>query len=114
MDAAANKQVQVEKLEAEYKTKLNAKITMQLDHEAKIIEKLRVCRVFFRSHVCVSLPWLMVLQSYRSGLGTITQRPLWLVLTIIAVVFATVLASYLFRKSRYGTKQFTVRYNAER
>ena len=113
-DAAAKQQVQVERLEAEYETKLTARITKSLEREARLIRALKAgayLAVPTFSFVYLGLWYFKVT---TAGLGMITQRPLWLVLTIIAGAFITVFGYYLFRNSGYGSEEYNARERIEK
>jgi energy-coupling factor transporter ATP-binding protein EcfA2 len=107
-DAGSGQQVQVEKLEAEYESKLTTRITRSLQREARTIKALRTSAYVLPIYSLVYLA-LWYFKVTKAGLWVITQRPAWLVPSILGGAFIAAFVYYRFRKSRYDSEEYFAR-----
>ena len=112
-ESAASNQVQVEKLEAEYESKLALRIERSLQREARILQLLKA--------VVIAIPILsvayFVLRYFNVPLGYLTviiRQPLWLGLTISLAGFFGLFGLYNSRHEKFGSEKFSARHTAEK
>ncbi len=108
-DAAASPQVQADRFEAEYESRLTTRLNKALQRQAINIELLRT-NAYGLFPFCASFYLaLWYFNVTRFGLSVISQRPPWLALPVILGICLIVFVYYRFRKSRYDSDKYSAR-----